>query len=340
MVDQPEPILFSLIQQVEGWGRIELIKHLSGWDNQEYRNWLIGGGFRNIVLDEYLTYTAATEGNLLAVLRASPLEESEMSNVCEIVCGLIRGGVDEYDITNYQDGAQVIELYLSALFYHQISMPHFISLIIIRDFLDEIDINWSERLEYGWTPYFQSTLKEKIHVLLKNVDVLSEIETAFKEDKEVGNAVQAADMLNLDIWDIVYDRLVQNTENPVNWFDVVNRMTEKELDTVLGLARSTLRFDIVASGPTMETGIGTELDMHNALMFMVRELSRFPHQGWDLVEAAMHSPIISSRWAALHTIHMWIKEGSASSEEILDSLNTMWAQEPSEELREYIEHII
>ena len=339
LLDQPQSAVFDMARSVTGWGRIELVYRLAGWNNKIFSDWLVRGGFHNTVLDEYLAFAAATDGKLLLALRNGVHTDDLLESAGEIITALIRGGPGQ-DMTEYDDGAAVVELYLEALTERQISIRQFVSLFEIQDFVNDIDIEWDTRMTYGWTPRRCESINEKVVTLIHRANVSARVQSALlSSDKHVfETALEAADLLDLEVWDIVFARVSKEPSHAICWFDAARHMSLDTVDQLVSLARSHMDVKALGTGAAMETGLGTEFGPHDALMFLVRELSRFPKKGWDLVEVALKSPIIPCRWTAVSTIDMWAHV--SWTEEMARAMNLALTLEVSDDLRDYMEQVI
>lgn len=339
MLETPEPHVFELAKQVHGWGRIELVHRLKEWNSPDWNQWLLHGGFRNTVLDEYLVYIAATKGNLLEVLRDKAYEPEFLDTACDMITALLRGGPAQ-SMMDYADGAAVVELYLEALTLHNMSINQFVSLFEIQDFLADVDVDWETRMAFGWTPNRSAVLQEKVQHLLNRAHMVQRVQDALtsSDNKTFETALIAADLLDLDVWQTVLNRVKAKPDVALRWYDLARRMIADQVDEVLELARAEMDLMALASGPDLETGIGSEFGAQDALMFVVQELGRFPNQGADLVQVALKSPVLPIRWTAARVLDMWGHVGWQP--QCLDMLETALQVEPSDELREYMEHIL
>ena len=89
----PEGALWELAKLVGGWGRIHLVERLRTTTRPEIQEWILRGGFRNSVMDEYLAYIAATTGGLTRALDVDDPDDELLNAACDIVRALIQGGL-------------------------------------------------------------------------------------------------------------------------------------------------------------------------------------------------------------------------------------------------------
>jgi hypothetical protein len=112
--NDPEPSLWRLARNVNGWGRIHVVERLAQTENPEIKNWLLREGYRNSVMYEYLAYTCAVAGGLLSALSEDTVDRELLTSTGEILAALIAGGPAE-NIDDYEDGALAVEMFLASI---------------------------------------------------------------------------------------------------------------------------------------------------------------------------------------------------------------------------------
>jgi hypothetical protein len=145
---QPDRILWSLARSVDGWGRIHAVKRLWCTGDEEIQDWIVRRGFRNKVMNEYLTYIAATTGRLLDRLEADPDDEL-VGAAGDIISALTAGGPAP-DIDDYPDAPQLLDAYLRLISDRAAQPDHMAVVHEIRGFLQGGD-RWPERYQRGWS---------------------------------------------------------------------------------------------------------------------------------------------------------------------------------------------
>ncbi|QVI18631.1 hypothetical protein KHQ06_18840 [Nocardia tengchongensis] len=103
-----DPALHELAQRVDGWGRIHVVERLKGTQDPTIKAWLLRGGFRNGVLNEYLAHLAATTGGLHDALLAPDVDAELLDGTADILIALACTGGPASDITDYPDALPVI----------------------------------------------------------------------------------------------------------------------------------------------------------------------------------------------------------------------------------------
>ena len=147
--DGGESEIWALATVVDGWGRIHCVERLRHTSDPAIRRWILRTGFRNSVMYEYLAYTAATTGGLLAALRGDDIDRELLDAAGEIIAALVTGGPAE-ELDDWDDGADAIEAYLSVLTTRAETLRDYRGVAAVRDFLARED-EWDKRSARGWT---------------------------------------------------------------------------------------------------------------------------------------------------------------------------------------------
>ena len=139
-----------MAKNVNGWGRIHIVERLSDTESPEIKNWLLREGYKNWVMYEYLAYTCATAGDLLAALSEDAVDRELLTSAGELMTALINGGPAQ-DINDYEDGALATEMFLGHLESAAETLDDFIHVHAIRGYLADEKSDWNERSQRGWT---------------------------------------------------------------------------------------------------------------------------------------------------------------------------------------------
>jgi hypothetical protein len=337
---EPEPdlALWELAKLVEGWGRVHIVERLKDTQRREIRHWILRGGFRNQIMNEYLAYIAATTGGLAAALDANEPDDEVLTAASDIVSALISGGPAE-GIDDYRDAPRAVELLMRHLDRRASTLHHFLAIDDIERFLSEGGERWPEREEHGWSQELREvllTLCRGIKARPMWIDLASR---GLEADDPIAfyEAQRAARALGIDTFDAHLRRV---TADPLgaDWYGLMQVTDDGRIDQVVDLAQRYLPLDEIASGPSDALGLGPEFRTHMALGFVIQDLRRLPGHGWRLVAVALRSPVVSNRNAALNALDAWGQ--SAWPSEALPALQTAARDEPNSKVRERIEQLL
>lgn len=320
----------TLAQKVNGWGRIHLVERLAKQPSPTTKAWLLREGYKNSIMYEYLAYTCATAGELLAELMQESIDLPLLISTGEIIEALVMGGPAE-DMHDYEDGAKVCQYYVEHLEKHALTdiaiLRH---LFILRDFivnqLDDSYPNWNEELK--------TELKLHLDNLINQQHWLNVIEEAKNGGTNIAFwlVCDVYERLGNDVWLMRFER--QQTHNDGQWFHLMQTDDEQRVKAVIELAKSQNDFSAIATGPACEMGFGLEFEVHGTLDFILQELERFPSLGEDLILNGLNSPVIRNRNMALKAIEGWGTE--YRSNEITVALQKLAKIEPDPDVKQRV----
>lgn len=149
--DQVEHDLWELAQQVDGWGKIQLVDRLARLElNEPIKEWLINDGYKNYIMYEYLAYTCAIHGDLHEKLEAEIIEHRLFKSASDIIDALLAKGGPAEDITIYPFAAQVVRDFIRHAKTHGSGIADYNVLLKIKDFLIGLQEDMGAQEENGW----------------------------------------------------------------------------------------------------------------------------------------------------------------------------------------------
>ena len=297
-----ELTLWSLACLVNGWGRIHIIERLTETRDEQIKAWMLREGYKNGIMYEYTALICARTGELLPALRGPEPDDKVLTGAGSILTALIAGRGGPTDgIEAYEDGAEVTELYLSHLQERDIDVQGFVDINTIEQFIKdesgELDpaLGWRQRSE---------RLLSLTNAILSRPDWEQKVREGLdsENDQTFWPATQAARLLNIDAWDVYFERLKRGEDR---WYFTVQTNDPERIDRVIEFAEETLPLQMIASGPADSMGIGPEFRHHSALDFVLQDLRRFPGKGWALIQAGLQSPTVRNRNMAVQALAAW-----------------------------------
>lgn len=157
-------LIYDLAKQVQGWGKIHLVERLEP-ASPEIRNWLLCHGCQNKIMNEYLAYICARNGDLQEALSAGQVSLELFSGASDIIQALLHGGPAQ-DIDDYEHAPQVIADYVRLAREMCATAVHLSVITSIHQFLTEDEEIWSRRLGAGWTKQGRSDLTEACRLII------------------------------------------------------------------------------------------------------------------------------------------------------------------------------
>lgn len=334
-VDDWERALWDLGKEVTGWGRIHVVERLAGTTDEHIQSWLLREGCRNDIMPEYTALICAETGGLAEALALPEPDDDLVHGARVILSALTRGrGGPASGLESYEDGPLAVERFLEILSARSLTIEDFVLLHQIRRFLKDEDEAYGSGAE-RWSAV-RMDLGAKVDALLDRDEWPRRVRRAVEaEGDDFFVAIEAADILGVDIWDVHFRRLQGGEEA---WYHVMQTDDRERAERVVAHAEATLPLAEIAIGPAKELGMGPEWSAHGALDFVLQELGRFPGLGWPLIKAGLESPVIRNRNMALRALEGW--ESEEWPADAIDVLGHAIEREPVEETRERMEEVL
>jgi hypothetical protein len=341
MLDDSSSALWNLARRVDGWGRIQVVERLVPTDNAEIQRWLRTEGFRNSIMYEYLSHTAAVHGRLREGLEAPNVSEADLMAASEIIRALISGnGAPAEGIDAYDDAAEVCRLYLEHVPRHPRAIGHFLTMRAILDYVRDDKRDPSTRLKNGWSETSVEDVEQTAAALSAHDLWLPLIQSGLRseDEAEFHDASRSAQYLDLDTFDFHWARLIRNTKDGGRWSYVMQRANADRIDQIVELAEQHIPLDDIATGPANEWGLGPEFANHNCLDFILQDLAQYPGKGWKLIASGLQSPVVRNRNMALNALSGWGKGAWPAAAEA--ALERALAKEPDDDIKQRIRDLL
>lgn len=255
--ENPEIELWKLAQNVDGWGRIQIVERLTETEDPRIKDWLLREGFKNSVMNEYLACICARSGGLLAALSEDEIDQELLSSAGDLIVALISGGPAE-DMDDYEDGAAVVERYLGHLEVRATALDQLLAVATIQRYVADEEADWSTRSERGWTDEKRAGFREKCASIISQPHWKECASEMLQSDDrfEFSRGSQAAEVLGIDTWEQHWKRLRNSPMDSWCWSQVMHRCNEARITEVVEFAEEYLPLDKVATGPGDEMGLG------------------------------------------------------------------------------------
>ena len=335
--EDPEPDLYRLAKAVSGWGRIHCVERLASTQNPEIRDWILLDGFRNVVMNEYLAYTAATVGDLARRLEVAEPSRELLTAAADIIKALIMGAPGK-DIDDYEDAPLAVDHFLRHMHNRAETLADLIAVDHCRRFLKPSD-EWNDRLARLWS----ETRRADLYALCESIiaherwPALTARELESDDRMTFWRADRAARVLGIDTFDR-HITLISNDPLDGTWFQAWRLADNERAEQLVALAREHLGLESIASGPSTAIGLGPDFQPHQALGWTLQALRDYPGLGGDLLTAALWSPSIQNRNGALKALKSW--GPSHWTDEHKRLLNQLATDEPMEKTRQVAQDLL
>lgn len=330
--------LWELAKHVDGWGKIQLVDRLAEMElNSEIRDWLVLDGYKNSIMYEYLALTCAQNGMLNEKLKSENISDNLYSSASDIIIALMDEG-PAVGMSGYDDSSETIENFIKHSKARKLNISNYITLHKIKDYLEESPEE-NETLN-SWNQNDLSNCLIDINELLNSKDWTEEVKIALKssDNIEYWNGKQAAQKLEIDLWDTVWKKLKQNPLDSSAWYDVTANATEKNVDEVIDFAIKNLPLEFLGSGPKDSMGIGDDFQKHSSLDSVITFLENYPKKGEKLILVGLDSPVTRNRNMAIQVLDKW--KSVNWSNDITEKVKRLKEIEPNEDTKKNIERLL
>jgi hypothetical protein len=339
--DNLENDLWELAKKVDGWGKIQLVNRLSKVELSEpVRDWLIYEGYKNNIMYEYLAYTCAVNGKLHEKLVDEQIVPQLFNSAADIIEALIAEHSPVEDITSYSFAAQVIQDFIRHAKKQSCDISNFNTLQKIKHFLLELQNDIGEQRKNGWDEDIISNCIIEIIEILNGRDWKILAHEGLKSNDNViyWNAKQAAEKLDIDLWETVWTRLQEKPIDSVSWYDVIQCSKPENSDQIIDFALNHLPLDELSTGPKDSNGFGDDYNKHASLECATTFLEDYPQKGEKIILASLKSPVTRNRNIGIKVLDKWKRENWSS--EIEKEIMHLRNIEPNIDTKANIERLI
>ncbi|MCY9660966.1 limonene hydroxylase [Paenibacillus chondroitinus] len=336
-MEDSNQVLFELAKHVHGWGKINLVERLEP-ATEEIKDWLLRQGCQNSVMNEYLACICARNGGLQEALSANSVDSALFDGATDIVEALLNGGPAE-DIYDYEYGPQVVSDYVRLAREMGSSAKHLSVVWSIRDFLDQDEKNWSERMSEGWTEQVKINNRDACELIITDAKwvsiIMDAVSSGNSSDRYYGAA--CADKLGVDIWETLYGQLAADPLQDFHYFQLMKSSDPNRIRQVVQFATEHLPLQHIAAGPGDEMGFGQEYVAHRNLDTVLQSLDQHEGIGVELILTGLNSPVTRNRNMAIKALEGW--HVTAWDERLIHAVNHLSEIEPDDSVKERIQKL-
>ncbi|WP_438447089.1 limonene hydroxylase [Gorillibacterium sp. sgz5001074] len=333
-MENSNEVLFELAKHVHGWGKIHLVERLEP-TSREIKDWLLRHGCQNSVMNEYLACICARNGNMHEALAAEQVDQELFDGAADIIEALLNGGPAE-DIDDYEHAPRVIAEFVRLAREMCLSAKHLSILMSLHDFLVQDEEKWAKRMVAGWTDQLRSDIRDACQRVISDSKwsavVMDAVNSINSLDRYYG--VACAEKLGMDIWDNLYNQLMQNPEQDLHYFQLMKSDDPNRIRKLVQLVAEHLPLEQIAAGPGKEMGLGKEYAAHRNLGIILQSLDRFEGIGKGLILAGLNSPVISNRNMAMKALEGW--SVASWGDQLVAAINHLSEVEPDDAVKERV----
>jgi hypothetical protein len=333
--DHARVALFELARNLRGWGRIDLVRRLAPDGDADFRGWLVREGFRNSVMDEYLAYIAATDGQLLKQLSDKNARDDDalMDGAAGIFDALTICGGPAQDMCDYADGAPAVLRWFDLID----ARPANLHRAFVTQSLERYVAQTEE--PDNWPAEIARDIAKRAAQFIKRPEIRELVLGRLRSgsDPDFWQACAIAKQVGIDPWPYLFE--LQSANGAADhWYHLMLTNDPARVDQVIDLALQQLPLDEMATGPGEEMGLGLEYRHHQALDFIMQGLKPFPGKGWTLIAAGLQSPVPRNRNMAIKALDAWPKADWPT--EAVPLVHQAIRSEPREDVKSRLEDLL
>lgn len=337
--DNPIHDVWDLARKVHGWGRIQAVEHLSHMDiDESIKEWFVREGFRNNINNVYLALICARRGGLHELLHRPEIDYELFISAAELLQALITDSRPKEGISVYKHAAVVISDFIRHAKRYANRIVDFIIIRQLKDFLAGQQQNPGAYKKKGWDEDIIARCMAGIAVILESRDWKKMVSETLKDEHYVNNweAKQAAQYLNIDLWEIAWNKLQKNPKSYAAWLDFELYQKREHAAELIDFATRYLPLDEIASGTENLEGWGEAI--YFCLDLINLYLKNFPGLGEKIILTSLKSPVVRNRHMAIIVLKKWKRENW--SPEIERELLHLRDIEPNEDTRADIDKLL
>lgn len=292
--------LWGLAKELDGWGKIHIVRRLASSQKPEIKDWLLREGYKNSIDDGALATVVALGGDLANALAAEEIDNELLLSTDRLIASLALQGQGR-GLVALPNAAFIVSRYMAHMNSHDATLERLHALTEIDKLVSQLSL--VARLNArsaGWTTNAHKHVQSAVQSSLADphwTELVTEGLQSNDED-QFARANHLAEDLGIETWEVHWSRLEEKPGDELRWLSVLSRVNEERLEQVLDLAR-----EVLTDGSTVN---GTQTD--SVTSAVLKHLKPFPGQGWFLVEHALSKTNIDQRNEALDTLSSWNRE--------------------------------
>lgn len=326
--ENPNKELFEILQKVEGWGRVHLVRMIEA-DSEEIEEWLVRNGVHNEVVSAYSGLDCFKKVHYLQRIQNPALDLESYRGLADILDAMLDEG-PVVGISAFEENAiEIIQAFFAVTKMRtDLEASDYTTLLDLKDYLQKNKDSESF-----------ATLCEELILFLQSNQIKETIQCALKK----GEAFEIARRLGMDYQQYAYlavaDNFVKNA-----WIASLLMEDDYKVQEIINLAHEKLHVEKIATGAADEAGFGEGFEAHRALTMILQELRSRIHIGENLIQPALKSPVVSNRNVALSVLEAWMNTSGQAIQEISPQLaqylEVIQHDEVREDIRKRIEQIL
>lgn len=296
----------ELCRFLEGWGKIQMVIRMEG-KNERLRKYLIQEGCSNQIMNNYLAYHCAVEGDLLEVVSRKSINDKTYYGAQCILLGMLDFDGPFENLDDYDKAPQVVRQFMRHAQRCAHKWEDFFALVEIRDFLQKPEEEWNRRVQKGWS----LQLRNESLLLCQNIlnderwadQIRMDLYSRYVREDTLTNDYRAGKIIGIDLWDRLFQELLEDQQKEKLLIAVIDTDDTTRLQKVADfLIESSYLPQFLETSPTEKGWF--------SLVLILQEFAKHPGIGFEFVWLVLTKGIeMSSRMRAMMTLESWARVG-------------------------------
>ena len=282
--------IWLLAQVVHGWGKIVAVDQLEA-RTPEIKQWLLIKGCKNIILNEYLAYTCATNGELDVALYEETISKELYDGAGIIIVALINESTPQ-GIEDYPYASAVLSRFIHHAHLHCKTIEDFYPIMKISEFLQADLEVWEERFNDSWKQHEYTSIQQAIQPLINDPKWPQLVMDVLQKDFNF-RAIEIARFYQLDVTQNLFDMLEQNPTNSELYLAVMHTNNRQYIKDLCTFAETHLSLSSLSNEEQV------------CLQYILQELYEHEGVGLALIQAALSSDKGHLQYNALSILEGW-----------------------------------
>ncbi|AXI10974.1 hypothetical protein CUC15_19475 [Oceanobacillus zhaokaii] len=283
--------IWRLAQVLHGWGKITAVEQLEA-PTPEIKYWLLTEGCKNTIMNEYLAYTCAVNGELDVALYEETISKELYDGAGLIIEGLLSEHAPE-GIEEYPYAGAVLSRFVYHARTHCKTLEDFYPLMKISEFINDEEEIWEERFNNDqWKEHEHTAIQQAIQVFVNDPKWPQLAMDALQQDSNI-KALEIAQFYQLDITQNLFELMEKYPTNIALYSTVMETNNRQHIQELCTFAETHLSLSNLSE------------DEQDCLQCIVQDLYVHEGVGVPLIEAALKSDIGGLQYHALSVLSEW-----------------------------------
>lgn len=282
--------IWRLAQEVNGWGKIVAVNHLEA-RTPEIKQWLLTDGCKNTIMNEYLAYTCATNGELDVALYEETISKELYDGAGLIIVALINQNTPE-GIEDYPYASEVLSRFVYHAPMHCTTLEDFYPIMKISEFLQADQEIWEERFNDGWKHRDYASLQQALQPLISNSKWAQLVHDTLQNEFDY-RRLEIADFYQIDVTSQLFHLLEQNPRESELYLAIIHTNNRQSIENLCKFAETHLTLSNLSSEEQV------------CLQCIVQDLGEYEGIGLTLLQTALASDDVSLQYHSLSALESW-----------------------------------